>query len=60
MQDDFARQLPEYNLFAEELPEYCVHQILVQVLVQRLIVDGPQLDQDVWDVFQEEFSHSRY
>lgn len=59
MEDDFARQLSEDDLLAEELAKDRVHQILVQVLVQRLVVHCPQLDQDVRDVLQEEFAHSR-
>lgn len=60
VQDDFARQLPEYHLLAEELAKDRVHQILVQVFVQRLVVHSPQLDQNIRDVLQEEFTHCRY
>lgn len=59
VEDDFAGQLPEYHLLAEELAKDRVHQILVQVLVQLLVVHCPQLDQDVRDVLQEEFPHIR-
>lgn len=59
VQDDFARQLAEDHLLAEELAKDRVDQVLVQVLVQRLVVDRPQLDQDVRDVLEEELAHRR-
>lgn len=60
LQHQSPGRLSEYHLLAEELSKDCVHEILVQILIQRLIVDGPQFLQYIWYKFQEELAYSRY